>query len=79
MLPVNAHRLNDYARYYTGEIVQGRKLVRGYYLLPPYGEEPGVYLRESNDLVADGGCSVVTVYYDPATHSFADIRCNGYA
>ena len=83
-LPPRAKPLSSYARYYTGEVVEGRKLVRGYYLSESFSEtfaadKPGVYLRASKALVADGGCAVITVYYDPASKSFAAITCNGYA
>jgi hypothetical protein len=79
VLPAKAERLEAYARYYTGEIIQGHKLIRGDYLSggPPFAAKPGVYFRKGS-AVADGGCSVITVYYDPAIHSFASIECNGY-
>jgi hypothetical protein len=77
-LPKGAYPLNDYARYYTAETVSHRAMVRGYFLW--HGPEAaGRYLRASSVTVADGGCSVVTVYFDVETRHVAGAYCNGLA
>ena len=77
-LPKGAHRLADYARYYTAESLHHRRVLRGYFVLKG-PDTPGSYLRESPVIVADGGCSVVTVYFDLKTRRVAGAVCNGLA
>jgi len=75
-LPPHAHRLGDYARYYTVESSDGRDLIKGYFLLD--GPDPaGRYLRQSPVRVFDGGCSVVTALYDVRTRHVTKLWCNG--
>lgn len=83
-LPATAEPLSTYARYYTGESISGRRVLKGYYLAGGVGNgrglaKPGIYLRPSEVLVDDGGCDVITVFYDPQTKTIAGVYCNGFA
>ena len=77
-LPKDAEPIAAYARYYSGVIVSGHRLVKGYYL-QGIGGRPGVYLKPYADEIDDGGCSVVTVYFDLTAARTASAFCNGYA
>jgi hypothetical protein len=76
-LPKGAEPIAAYARYYSGVVVSGHRLVKGYYLRG-FGR-PGVYLKPYPDEIDDGGCSVVTVYFDLTADRTAGAFCNGYA
>jgi hypothetical protein len=84
-LPRKALKLKDYARYYTGEFHHGRRMLKGYFVGiflgddPKKGDHAGSYLKPPPFAVADGGCLVVTVYYDVAARRFAGVFCNGLA
>jgi len=75
-LPEGAHAVAGYARYYTAETVSRRPMIKGVFLW--HGSEPaGRYLRRSSSDVADGGCDVVTVFFDLKTRRIAGAFCNG--
>ena len=76
VLPREAEPLRSYARYYTGEIAGGRKIIRGYYL--GWGM-PGIYLKPSETEVMDGGCSVIAVVFDVQSARISGVACNGVA
>jgi hypothetical protein len=77
-LPEHAYDLNSYARYYSGIIVSGHHVIEGYFI-KGLGKRPGVYLNQLHDDIADGGCSIVTIYYDADKRRMAGAACNGYA
>ena len=76
MLPKGTQPLAAYARYYSGVIIQGHRLVEGYYLAR-LGGPPGIYLKPFDGGIADGGCDVVTVFFDPKAGRMAGAFCNG--
>ena len=76
-LPAGARPIAEYARYYKGVVIQGRRLIEGY-LLQGHGA-PGIYLKPFADEIDDGGCSVITVYFDVSADRVAGVSCNGYA
>ena len=76
-LPQAAQPLDSYVRKYT---YLGDGTVIGIYVLASMGvDKPGKTWVEQKDLplLADGGCSVVTVFYDPKTRRAPEARCNG--
>lgn len=76
-MPSGAHPLIAYARYYTGEMTDGHRQVRGLYLFG-LGDAPGVYLKQGDVItVSDGGCSNVHVLYDVDAARLVDLRCGG--
>jgi hypothetical protein len=80
--------LADYDRYYTGSEIGGRKVISGLYVQiemtdarrkpnsVPAGQVHIVPMQRL-PTIADGGCSVITVFYDLKSGS-ATIQCNGY-
>lgn len=76
ILPEGSHPLASYERYYTGLVRGGRRIIRGYLY---QGDKPGIYLRPSEILIADGGCSVVEVEYDVGSQRTETAYCNGVA
>jgi|GEM_PF-6357543 len=103
VLPPSAEPLEAYDRYYALERIGQHNLVHGVFLLRrsfgdvdrtgmvSLGSRPNVYRGASTDLpiVADGGCAVVSVVFDPVSSSFVQIEeesgaqftavCNGLA
>lgn len=84
-LPPTSLKLGAYVRYYTGEIVGGRRMLRGYFVLSSFMEGaaapdgPGVHIKAPPLAVMDGGCGVITVEYDVEAGKFASVSCNGLA
>ena len=77
-LPPGSYPIDAYARYYTVESISHRRMVLGYFVFG--GPEPaGRYLHGSPVSISDGGCSVVTVYFDLKTQKVAGVSCNGLA
>src|SRR5580704_6310657 len=67
-LPPHAeHRLNQYARYYAGTVVDGRRVIRDLYR---YALQPrqvaGIHIvKDTGPLMGlDGGCDFVSLDYD---------------
>jgi len=78
-LPQAAQPLESYVRKYT---YLGDGTVIGVYVLATMGvDKPGRSWVAQRDMpvIADGGCSVVTVFYDQKTRRAPTSRCNGKA
>lgn len=85
-LPRTALKLGEYVRYYTGEIINGRRMLRAYLVAsfivaegPSAADKPGAYIEQPPMEVSDGGCAVVTVEYDVEAAKVASLSCNGLA
>ncbi len=104
-MPRGAEALQAYDRYYAPQRIEDRNVVRGVFLLrSSFGDidragmtavpdRPNVYRGAVEDIpvVADGGCAVVTMYFDiesnhflqleadPRDHLTAPSLCNGEA
>jgi hypothetical protein len=102
-MPVGARPIEDYDRYYAMDRIDDRNIVRGIFLLRSSfggidrpGTEavaPGIYRGASTldlPMIADGGCSVVSFFFDAESLQFVQIAttedgatapavCNGYA
>jgi hypothetical protein len=71
--------LRDYARHYAGVTEDDRRIVVGKFVTARWFDETaGIFIGSDAELpeIADGGCGVITVRYDPSTK---EIRswCNG--
>jgi hypothetical protein len=76
--------LKKYLRYYAGATINGRRMIRGEFLLFDAfdsSKRPGIYIVAEDGLpsVFDGGCSVVNLLYDLETARIVSISCNGIA
>jgi hypothetical protein len=86
-LPAGASPLNTYVRYYSGVTEQGRKIIRGVYLVvavvrnAQQDSRPGIRIVVPRDIpeIDDGGCHQVNVEYDVASAAVTGIHCNGVA
>jgi hypothetical protein len=79
-LPPGAQPLASYQRYYAYVGKPGHLLVAGAYVAR--GGLGNVHLVASADLlpdIADGGCSVVYLWWDVATGKTIGAACNGNA
>ncbi|UPT63232.1 MAG: hypothetical protein M0D54_01290 [Hyphomonadaceae bacterium JAD_PAG50586_4] len=99
-MPANASPLDDYDRYYAFQEIEGRPIVVGVLRLRDGAEVvgsatattiPNAYVTtlEALPVAADGGCAVVTVYFDAQTErllpvyqrdevaTFVTAVCNG--
>jgi len=73
VMPAGAQPLKRYLRTYFPD--QGR--IIGQYRL---GSQPGIRSQPTPDeMVLDGGCSAVTLIFDPSTSTIEDVACNGVA
>lgn len=77
-LPPDALALRAYARYYALHVIDGRSTIVGSYLLDA-PDPPGRYIRRAPVEVFDGGCAVVTIYFDVRSRRATAIYCNGVA
>lgn len=91
VMPRGARTLELYNRYYALDQLNGREVVVGVFLLrSSFGETvrqgavtvaaiPNVFtaLPQQLPLIADGGCSVVTVYFDLTTQRLLPILLEG--
>jgi hypothetical protein len=73
--------VSEYARYYTGEAFDGRKMVFAELVSLDSGVEfePGVHLVNSVAAFPgkeDGGCHVVSLVYDVGEARVIGMRCN---
>ena len=72
--------LAQFDRYYTGVFRGGRRLVALELVnmegVPPGGGRVRVVSPRQVPLIADGGCGVVRLAYDPATHELSAPVCN---
>ena len=85
-LPARAHRLSDYARYYTfdgsGQVVAIYTTFvddRNRHYDLAIGQRRWVESERSLPGIEDGGCDVVTVTFDPAKNTVTNVSCNGEA
>ncbi|WP_394705793.1 hypothetical protein [uncultured Hyphomonas sp.] len=101
-MPPGAAPLSEYQRYYAWDELEGRRVVLGHFLqddTPDTSPEAegveglaGSYIWHGRFLptIADGGCRMVTVYFDVEADAFillkrtgggeaAPALCNGYA
>jgi hypothetical protein len=75
----NSAAVTQYKRYYVIIFPQGRRTIKGVFVLDG---EPGIYpVAREEDLPAilDGGCSVVHIVYDTEAERILTLRCNGVA
>ena len=76
-------QLAEYARYYTGTVVKGRRAVKGVFLLRGAASaKPGIYIRSAKQMplgINDGGCTEVQLLYDVTAAKVLTIQCNGLA
>ncbi len=79
-LPKGAYPLGEYARFYAGQVVNGRHLI---YLRLMRGFEttPGIKIVDPARLpgAEDGGCSVIAGSYEIESGTFKNVACNGDA
>lgn len=76
--------ITTYARYYFGYLANGRKMIRGEFVVPfGSGMKPaGVYMvKDATDfpIIDDGGCAVMQVVYDVEAEHIVSLKCNGLA
>lgn len=82
----------DYARFYVGVTIGGRRMIRGELVHAPRecpqpvrdvgvfcAYQAGIHLNEEFPSILDGGCGIVNLLYDPAARRIVWIRCNGVA
>ncbi|GLQ97281.1 hypothetical protein [Dyella mobilis] len=76
VMPSGSKPLPVYTRYYYGQIVLGRHLLIGEFVL---GKGRGFRIVSPNKApqVLDGGCSVVNLKYDIERKKAVAIFCNG--
>lgn len=88
MMPRGARPLEAYDRYYAMERINDRNIVRGVLLLrssfggverqgmTQLAEGSNIYWGEPTDLpmIADGGCGVITVFFDTVSSQFLQIE-----
>lgn len=83
VLPEGARPLNDYGRHYAfGEPGE----VQATYLVPmgvprpsqaPAGQRRWYRSVQAMPWISDGGCRMVTIRFDLATHRLLSAKCNG--
>lgn len=83
-LPERSQTIEHYARFYYRDRHTPPGMVSGYYVGTddpsfPTWPRAGIHLETPNLGVADGGCFVITLTYDPARDEIVSIRCNGFA
>ncbi|MBX7248915.1 MAG: hypothetical protein K1X35_07660 [Caulobacteraceae bacterium] len=83
-LPDGARAVDRYARFYFIDEQTPPGMISGWFVGvdgAPGDVWPraGVHLRKPTIGVADGGCFVISLTYDPARDRIVDIHCNGYA
>lgn len=90
-MPPGARPIEEYDRYYSGVRLSGREGVQGVLLLrrsfehvnrgdmAPVEGMANIYRGDADSmpLVADGGCSVVTLYFDLAAQEFVELHREG--
>jgi hypothetical protein len=72
-----ASKLALSTRYYFGFYEHGRRVIRGEILHPEMEHDPTIHIDQNFPLIMDGGCGVITLSYNPATHTVLSSRCNG--
>ena len=86
-MPTGASPIAAYVRFYTGVVDNGRKVIEGVYLARSVMQDmhrdihTDVNVVIANDMpfINDGGCLMVTVYYDVDSEKITGVRCNGFA
>ncbi len=70
--------LDSYARYYTGQILNGNRVIYGDLLRGQMAtEKPGIYLRDPPSISTGGGCDQIQLWYDVDAHRMLQIQCYG--
>lgn len=79
-MPKGAGALSAYDRYYTGLVQQGRRVVEAVYVSASAGRgQSHIVPGDKMPGIADGGCSVVSLYYDVQAGTVGEPVCNGVA
>ena len=90
-MPPGAQPLHEYNRFYVRRQLSDRDVVQGRFLLrrPYYPQRSGFALEgipnayatteQSLPIVMDGGCTVVTVFFDVATMTLLPLAQEGMA
>jgi hypothetical protein len=86
-MPDGAQAITAYLRFYAGVVDKGRQVIEGVYLARgvvrdmQIDHERDVQISPEKDIpfIDDGGCLMVTVYYDVASDTITHAACNGYA
>ncbi len=87
-MPRGAQPLEAYDRYYAMERINDRNIVRGVFLvrssfggvdragMTQLAEGSNIYRGAPNDLptIADGGCGVITIFFDTVSSQFLQIE-----
>jgi|JI10StandDraft_1071094.scaffolds.fasta_scaffold11203_6 hypothetical protein len=91
VMPPGAQPLHEYNRFYVRRQLSDRDVVQGRFLLrrPYYPQRSGFALEgipnayatteQSLPIVMDGGCTVVTVFFDVATMTLLPLAQEGMA
>jgi len=70
--------LASYARYYSGQMINGNRVVYGDWLRGRMAQEkPGIYLRNPPSISTGGGCDQIQVWYDVDARRMLEIHCYG--
>lgn len=78
VLPDGAGPLDQYGRYYYGDVKHGRRVLVGEFVQV---SDPGVHIVAPTQAprILDGGCSVINLVYDMAEKKVTPLFCNGSA
>lgn len=80
ILPEGAGPLERYSRTYAYRAdLRGRLLIEGLLVAGWKVGRQGVHPADMPLSPLDGGCSVITLLYDPAAQRFLEVDCNGVA
>ena len=91
VMPSGAESLDRYDRYYAFDQLHGREVVIGVFLLrkasgtttragaSAVADVPNAFAipRQKLPVIVDGGCSVVTIYFDIATQRLLSVNREG--
>lgn len=73
--------LPRYERFYAGSVSNGKKVIRGEFVIPEGpGHQPGIHIVTNKDefpVIEGGGCTIVNVIYSPTQRKVISIWCNG--
>ena len=84
VMPPGAGPLAAYRRQYGGTLEAGRRVIWGVFHVPgfasfPKNEPPVAVFDHLPPIIADGGCSVVTLKFDVSAQRILWIERNGEA
>jgi hypothetical protein len=66
-------------RFYYGFYDNGMRVIRGEILADGVGSDMQIHIMQGFPMIADGGCGIIHLSYDPAKHRVLSLRCNGVA